>query len=163
MVLSSYPDRRRKVRKWPATQGSGAKPGWLVHCCVVTQTGPPPILRRVAFEKEDPAKLPLPLLLLLLLLQLLWSTGQPFPKPLQQVSNMSKGPSSSAPFQEKVSKMSETNGNKLFFQGFRGSVWQRKCDQGRLVFGHQRGKSCGGARYSELGWAQERKENGLFK
>ena len=27
-------------------------------------------------------------------------------------------------------KMSETNGNKLrFFQGFRGSVWQRKCDQ----------------------------------
>ena len=27
----------------------------------------------------------------------------------------SKDPSSSAPFQEKVSKMSETNGNKLFF------------------------------------------------
>ena len=30
-------------------------------------------------------------------------------------------------------KMTETHGNKLFFQGFRGGVWHPKCDHGRLV------------------------------
>ena len=30
-------------------------------------------------------------------------------------------------------KMTETNGNKLFFYGFRGSVWHPKCNRGRLV------------------------------